>query len=122
MTTHETALVSHGDTDFTAIFARKMEAVFGRRVSVLPNVAVLNSARRQTRRGGEVEVSVAADINGLFTVYRAGRDYLLIDAATNATTDLMDIVMDGDTLELWIADRPELAMLLRGLQATWEHA
>lgn len=118
MTTLKTT-ISHADTEITAIFARKVDGIFGGHVSVLPNVAVLNSARRQSRRH-DVELSVAADSElGAWTVYRVGSAVLLIDAFDGATIDLMDIVMDDDEREEWIADRPELARLLREMYSDW---
>lgn len=121
-------MLSHGDTDITAIFARLVDDVFGGEVTILPNVDVLNAARRQARRG-PVELSVVADrgydadgSERLYTVYRVGRATLLIDAHDNATTDLDDVVMDEDARDEFVADHPNLATLMSEMISAWENS
>ena len=95
--------VTRSDTDITGIFAQKMEAAFGGRVSVLPAVAILNEARRLGQRHTFVEISVELDADepGQFTVYSVGsniwsclRAMYLVDGYTGETVDFDD-VFDG---------------------------
>lgn len=85
--TDTTISIRHADTEITAIFARLMQEQLGGKVAILPNVSVLNSARRQSRRPGSVEMSVLAN-DDLWTCYSVGRDVLLIDGYTGKGTRL----------------------------------
>lgn len=116
MATEIKASISHADTDVTPIFAQKVDGIFGGHVSVLPNRDVLNSARRQSKRR-DVELSVAHDRDGIYTVYRCGVDLLLVDAYTNDTTDLYDATIDEDERTEFVADHPELAALVAEIQS-----
>ena len=119
MATEIKASVSYGDTEITPIFARKVDAIFGGHVTILPNVAVLNSARRQSRRGKDVELSVAADRDGIYTVYQVGANTLLIDAYDNSTIDLDDVIMDDEERAGFVATYPELSGLIAAMYVEW---
>jgi hypothetical protein len=109
--------IRHSDTDITPIFARMMDGVFGGKVSILPNVAVLNECRRQTRRGNEIELSVVADSElGSYTIYQAGRSTLLIVADDNRTIDLADAAQGEDESADLLAVWPALAPVLESLR------
>ncbi len=108
-----TVTISRNDADTTTQFAYATSPLKGK-VSVLPNMAVMNLCWRKSKRTGSVELVVAHDdAMGLFTVYNVAGDHLLVDATDNDTVELDP--RDDDDADSLIEQFPQLESLVRQL-------